>query len=88
MRRIRSGCCARAASGARAAAPPRSVMNSRRLMGSIPGWAIRSIMLAAFYGSVSGSTSGIGTKRTCRWRSGMSAFGVTADMSGCITWVR
>jgi hypothetical protein len=25
-----------------AAAPPRRVMNSRRRMGSIPGWAIRS----------------------------------------------
>ena len=31
MRRIRSGCCARAASG-HAAAPPSSVMNSRRLI--------------------------------------------------------
>jgi hypothetical protein len=30
MRRIRSACCARAASGHAAAAPPRSVMNSRR----------------------------------------------------------
>ena len=30
MRRIRSGCCARAASGHAAAAPPSSVMNSRR----------------------------------------------------------
>jgi hypothetical protein len=29
-RRIRSGCCARAASGHATAAPPRSVMNSRR----------------------------------------------------------
>ena len=34
MRRIRSGCCARAASGqATAAAPPSRVTNSRRLMG-------------------------------------------------------
>ena len=32
MRRIRSGCCARAASGHAAAAPPSSVMNSRRLI--------------------------------------------------------
>ena len=32
MRRMRSGCCARAASGHAAAAPPRSVMNSRRRM--------------------------------------------------------
>ena len=31
MRRIRSACCARAASGHAAAAPPSSVMNSRRL---------------------------------------------------------
>src|SRR5262249_37711400 len=33
MRRIRSGCCARAASGQASAVPPRSVMNSRRLNG-------------------------------------------------------
>ena len=32
MRRIRSPCCARAASGHAAAAPPMSVMNSRRFM--------------------------------------------------------
>jgi hypothetical protein len=31
MRRIRSGCCARAASG-QATAPPANVMNSRRLI--------------------------------------------------------
>jgi hypothetical protein len=30
MRRTRSGCCARAASGHATAAPPSSVMNSRR----------------------------------------------------------
>jgi hypothetical protein len=30
IRRIRSGCCARAATGHVAAAPPSSVMNSRR----------------------------------------------------------
>jgi hypothetical protein len=35
MRRIRSPCCARAESG-HAAAPPRSVMNSRRLMTGLP----------------------------------------------------
>src|SRR6516164_2184900 len=35
MRRTRSPCCARAASG-HAAAPPKSVMNSRRLMTSSP----------------------------------------------------
>src|SRR5262249_53671904 len=34
MRRTRSPCCARAASG-HAAAPPRRVMNSRRLISSI-----------------------------------------------------
>ena len=32
MRRTRSACCARAASGQAAAVPPRNVMNSRRLM--------------------------------------------------------
>jgi Terminase small subunit len=32
MRRMRSGCCARAASGHAAAAPPRSAMKLRRLM--------------------------------------------------------
>ena len=37
MRRIRSGCCARAASG-HAAAPPRSAMKLRRLM-QIARWA-------------------------------------------------
>ena len=30
------GCCARAASGEHAAAPPSSVMNSRRLIGAYP----------------------------------------------------
>jgi hypothetical protein len=30
------GCCARAASGHAAAAPPTNVMNSRRLMGAYP----------------------------------------------------
>jgi len=30
IRRIRSGCCARAASGHAVAAPPRTAMNSRR----------------------------------------------------------
>src|SRR6516225_4509507 len=33
MRRIRSPCCARAASGHETATPPRSAMNFRRLMG-------------------------------------------------------
>jgi len=36
MRRTRSLCCARAASGHAAAAPPTNVMNSRRLMGAYP----------------------------------------------------
>jgi uncharacterized protein YchJ len=31
-----AGCCARAASGHAAAAPPNSVMKSRRLMGAYP----------------------------------------------------
>jgi len=36
MRRSFSGCCARAASGHPAKPPPRSAMNSRRLMGAYP----------------------------------------------------
>jgi hypothetical protein len=36
MRRIRSSCCARAASGHTTAALPMSVMKSRRLMGAYP----------------------------------------------------
>src|SRR5262249_33748161 len=36
-RRIRSGCCGRAADGHVAVAPPRSVMNSRRLICSALG---------------------------------------------------
>src|SRR5262245_33445304 len=36
MRRIRSPCCARAASGQTATLLPRSAMNSRRLMGAYP----------------------------------------------------
>src|SRR5262245_49637948 len=35
MRRIRSPCCARAASGHAAAAPPRNVMNARRFIPAI-----------------------------------------------------
>ena len=37
MRRMRSGCCARAASGHAAAAPPSSEMNWRRFMGCAQG---------------------------------------------------
>jgi hypothetical protein len=36
IRRIRSGCCARAAIGHVAAAPPSSVMNSRRFIAFRP----------------------------------------------------
>jgi hypothetical protein len=36
IRRTRSPCCALAASGHAAAAPPSSVMNSRRLIGALP----------------------------------------------------
>jgi hypothetical protein len=38
MRRIRSPCCARATSGNDTVAPPSSVMNSRRLIGSPPAF--------------------------------------------------
>ena len=41
MRRMRSPCCARAASGHAAAAPPSSVMNSRRPMLDMGGPSLR-----------------------------------------------
>ena len=57
MRRARSGCCARAVSG-HAAAPPRSVMNARRLMGAYP----RPKGSADYSRSRSGWVSRIATK--------------------------
>jgi hypothetical protein len=38
-----AGCCAHAAIGHAAAAPPSSVMNSRRRMWSMPGTALRLV---------------------------------------------
>src|SRR5437870_4540640 len=51
MRRIRPPCCARAASGHAAAAPPRSVMNSRRFIRS-PHRPLVARMSAAICGKV------------------------------------
>ena len=48
MRRIRSPCCARAASGHAAAAPPSSVMNARRFtpIDRVPPATLQDIELA------------------------------------------
>src|ERR1700694_2670422 len=52
MRRIRSPCCARATSGHAAAAPPSTVMNSRRLISaSSSGDGILSVQVRALIGA-------------------------------------
>src|SRR5262249_44471853 len=66
-------CCARAASGQTAAAPPRSVMNSRRLMSDIglsPAWPCRSVYrtltLPQRGGQVLGAGLNCSESRHCR----------------------
>ena len=87
-RRIRSFCCARTASGHAAAAPPRKVMNSRRLIadpeaqtehrsGSNPHWErvrFRSLSVLPM--------SALGHKQTCAVQYVMSALPPIADMCG------
>jgi hypothetical protein len=58
MCRTRSACCARAASGHVAAAPPSRVMRSRRLMGRAHGQGSR-----AKYSTESGSVACVATKK-------------------------
>src|SRR5450759_323006 len=62
MRRIRSGCCAREASGHVAAAPPISVMNSRRLM-SAPN--LRRRHSIGLYDYIDRAETGIKTVPQC-----------------------
>jgi len=71
MRRIRSrGCCARAASGHATAAPPSSVMNSRRLMSDMgdspPLGQAPLIMTSAAHGRPVGLTFKPATRRQVR----------------------
>ena len=51
MRRIRSDCCARVANGHAAAAPPESVMNSRRLKLDPQFWRIVTAQIARLEGA-------------------------------------
>jgi len=83
MRR-RSDCCARAASGHPAAAPPTSVMNLRRLT----GWPLKQRLLP--YHAVGGIVhhskfwlpmSALGQKQTSRLLGGMSALLPKADIA-------
>jgi len=83
MRRIRSGCCARAARGHPAAAPPTSVMNSRRLTGRslkqrvLPYHAVGRIM---HHSKFRWLMSALGQKRTSRQVWSMSALPPKADI--------
>ena len=76
IRRLRPGCCARAASGHPAAAPPTSVMNSRRLTGrplkqrALPYHAVGCIV---HRGNFWLPMSALGQKRTLELSRGMSA---------------
>src|SRR6516165_10228397 len=83
MRRVRSGCCARAARGHPAAAPPTSVMNSRRLTGRplkqrvLPYHAEGCIVHHGKFGLL---MSALGQKRTFEYVRAMSALPPKADI--------
>src|SRR6516165_5856802 len=83
MRRVRSGCCARAARGHPAAAPPTSVMNSRRLTGRplkqrvLPYHAEGCIVHHGKFGLL---MSALGQKQTSRHLQPMSALPPKADI--------
>src|SRR5215204_7131668 len=72
------GCCARAASGHAAAAPPSSVMNSRRLMGSSradPSSKLRLSQEACVvrHSKIARPTSGLGHTRSSGAAGGRTA---------------
>ena len=87
MRRMRSRCCARAASGHATAAPPISVMKSRRLM-CPPGQASQGIVAAQTCTGEGPAMFALGQKRTCAVHQPMSAFDpivtVKADIDRCL----
>src|SRR6516165_7779406 len=77
------GCCARAASGHAAVAPPTSVMNSRRLT----SWSIKqrglpyhAIDCIVHHGKFWLPISALGQKRTLWWVEAMSALPPKADI--------
>jgi hypothetical protein len=77
MRRIRSGCCARTASGNAAAEPASTLMNSRRLIAfPMAGTRHRTGSTYSLEGlGVSRPMSALGHKRTCAVQETMSAKG-------------
>src|SRR5215472_16740690 len=84
-----AGCCARAARGHPAAAPPTSVMNSRRLT----GWPLRLLLYHAVscivhHGKVWVPMSALGQKQTLQSLRPMSAIPPKADIDRYECYVR
>ena len=91
MRRIRSPCCARAASGHAAAAPPRSVMNSRRRIVAPElktGDRSKSLTVLGWHQADGRTMSALAQKQTLQQVGGMSALPPEADMCVANTDVR
>jgi hypothetical protein len=91
MRRMRSGCCARAASGRAAAAPPRSVMNCRLCMCPLRTRREQGLKPSTLRSGgewQSGPMSALGQKRTSAPQQVMSALPSKADMCGATRDVR
>ena len=91
MRRMRSACCARATIGHVAAALPRRVMNSRRLMCPLRTCSKQGLKPSTLRtgGELqSGPMSALGQKRTCAAQNSMSALPPKADMCGALANVR
>ena len=90
MRRMRSPCCARAASGHVAATPPSSMMNSRRCKYpphnslALCDWAARVKQRASEIRLM----SALGQKRTYAVQNGMSALPPKAEMCSALGDVR
>jgi hypothetical protein len=85
MRRIRSACCARAASG-HIATPPANVMNSRRLI-ACPLRLRTQDIVPVQPRSVKGPMSALGHKWTFAMQKRMSALPPKADMCGAVAHV-
>src|SRR5262245_55911440 len=82
MRATRSACCARAVSGQAAATPPRSVMNSRRLIGDPEGSGQYRLRLAHW----KRPKSALGQKQTSALQKGMSTLPPITTAKADIRW--
>src|SRR5262249_719645 len=88
-RRMGSLCCARAASGHAATAPPTKRMNWRRLIVTPEAQARNGSNLRERSGGGGlGPMSALGHKRTCAVQKAMSALPPKADMCGAVGYVR